>query len=140
MTPVYGTIWILVIAFVASYIPFAYRMIDTSIIQIDRSLEEASSVCGASHWRTAWQVTFKLIRPGVLSAWILVFIFSVREISAAILLASPTNKVLSVMSWDYLEFGNVQNAAIIGLLQTLILVAGVIIGRYVLRVRLSQAV
>jgi iron(III) transport system permease protein len=139
MTPAYGTIWILVIAFVASYIPFAYRMIDTSIIQIDKSLEEASSVCGASHLRTAWQVTFKLIRPGILSAWILVFIFSVREISAAILLASPSNKVLSVMSWDYLEFGNVQNAAIIGLLQTLILVAGVIVGRYVLRVRLSQA-
>ena len=124
MTPAYGTIWILVIAFVASYIPFAYRMIDTSIIQIDKSLEEASSVCGASHLRTAWQMTFKLIRPGILSAWILVFIFSVREISAAILLASPSNKVLSVMSWDYLEFGNVQNAAIIGLLQTLILVAG----------------
>ena len=44
MTPVYGTIWILVIAFVASYIPFAYRMIDTSIIQIDKSLEEASAL------------------------------------------------------------------------------------------------
>jgi iron(III) transport system permease protein len=139
MTPAYGTIWILVIAFVASYIPFAYRMIDTSIIQIDKSLEEASSVCGASHWRTARQVTFKLIRPGILSAWILVFIFSIREISAAILLASPSNKVLSVMSWDYLEFGNVQNAAIIGLLQTAILVAGIVVGRYVLRVRLSQA-
>ena len=138
MTPAYGTIWILVIAFVASYIPFAYRMIDTSIIQIDKSLEEASSVCGASHWRTARQVTFKLIRPGVLSAWILVFIFSVREISAAILLASPSNKVLSVMSWDYLEFGNVQNAAIIGILQTVILVGGIVVGRYVLRVRLAQ--
>jgi iron(III) transport system permease protein len=138
MTPAYGTIWILVIAFVASYIPFAYRMVDTSIIQIDKSLEEASSVCGASHWRTARQVTFKLIRPGVLSAWILVFIFSVREISAAILLASPSNKVLSVMSWDYLEFGNVQNAAIIGLLQTVILVGGIVVGRYVLRVRLAQ--
>ena len=62
-----------------------------------------------------------LIKPGVLSAWILVFIFSIREISAAILLASPSNKVLSVMSWDYLEFGNVQNATIIGLLQTAIL-------------------
>jgi len=139
MTPAYGTIWILVIAFVASYIPFAYRMIDTSIIQIDKSLEEASTVCGASHWRTARQVTFKLIRPGVLSAWILVFIFSIREISAAILLASPSNKVLSVMSWDYLEFGNVQNAAIIGLLQTAILILGIVVGRYVLRVRLSQA-
>lgn len=139
MTPAYGTIWILVIAFVASYIPFAYRMIDTSIIQIDKSLEEASSVCGASHWRTAGQITFKLIRPGILSAWILVFIFSIREISAAILLASPSNKVLSVMSWDYLEFGNVQNAAIIGILQTIILILGILVGRYVLRVRLSQA-
>lgn len=139
MTPAYGTIWILVIAFVASYIPFAYRMIDTSIIQIDKSLEEASAVCGASHWRTASQITFKLIRPGILSAWILVFIFSIREISAAILLASPSNKVLSVMSWDYLEFGNVQNAAIIGILQTIILIIGILVGRYVLRVRLSQA-
>jgi iron(III) transport system permease protein len=140
MTPAYGTIWILVIAFVASYIPFAYRMIDTSLIQIDKSLEEASTICGASHWRTARQVTLKLIRPGVLSAWILVFIFSIREISAAILLASPSNKVLSVMSWDYLEFGNVQNAAIVGLLQTAMLIAGIVVGRYVLRVRLSQAV
>lgn len=139
MTPAYGTIWILVIAFVASYIPFAYRMIDTSMIQIDKSLEEASAVCGGSHWHTARKITFVLIKPGVLSAWILVFIFSIREISAAILLASPSNKVLSVMSWDYLEFGNVQNATIIGLLQTAILGLGIFVGRFVLRVKLSQA-
>ena len=50
-----------------------------------------------------------------------------------------TLTVLSVMSWDYLEFGNVQNAAIIGILQTLILIIGILVGRYVLRVRLSQA-
>ncbi|WP_158625920.1 ABC transporter permease [Arsenicitalea aurantiaca] len=138
MTPAYGTIWIIVFAFVASYVPFAYRMADTSIIQVDKALEEASALCGASHWQTARQITFRLIRPGILSAWILVFIFSVREISAAILLASPSNKVLSVMSWDYLEFGNVQNAAIIGLLQTAILVIGIFVGRFVLRVRLSE--
>ncbi|WP_271896727.1 ABC transporter permease [Candidatus Phyllobacterium onerii] len=139
MTPVYGTVWILVIAFVATYIPYAYRMIDTSIIQIDRSLEEASALCGASHFRTASQITFRLIRPSVLSAWILVFIFSIREISAAIILASPSNKVLSVMSWDYLEFGNVQNAAIIGILQTVILIAGILVSRFLLRVKLSQS-
>ncbi|MDF2797295.1 MAG: iron transporter permease [Devosia sp.] len=138
MTPVYGSIWILVLAFVATYIPFAYRMVDTSLIQIDKSLEEASAICGASHWRTASQITFKLIRPGVLSAWILVFIFSVREVSAAIMLASPTNTVLAVMSWDYLEFGNVQNAAIVGLLQTALLIAGILAGRFVFRVQLSQ--
>lgn len=138
MTPIYGSIWILVLAFVATYIPFAYRMVDTSLIQIDKSLEEASAINGASHWRTASQITFKLIRPGVLSAWILVFIFSVREVSAAIMLASPTNTVLSVMSWDYLEFGNVQNAAIVGLLQTALLIAGILAGRFVFRVELSQ--
>jgi len=139
MTPVYGTIWILILAFVATYIPFAYRIVDTSLIQIDKSLEEASTICGASHWRTASQVTLRLVTPGVLSAWILVFIFSVREVSAAIMLASPSNTVLSVMSWDYLEFGNVQNAAIVGLLQTALLILGILAGRYLFRVNLSQA-
>jgi iron(III) transport system permease protein len=138
VTPIYGTIWILIIAFVASYIPFAYRMADTSLMQVDKALEEASLLCGASHLRTARLITFRLIRPGVLAAWILVFIFSVREISAAIVLSSASNKVLSVMSWDYLDFGNVQNAAIVGLLQTLILVFGILAGRYLLRVKLSQ--
>jgi iron(III) transport system permease protein len=138
ITPIYGTVWILVAAFVASYVPFAYRIVDTSLLQIDKALEEASALCGASHWRTAAKVTFRLIRPGVLAAWIMVFIFSVREISAAILLSSASNKVLSVMSWDYLEFGNVQNAAIIGLLQTAILVLGILAGRYLLRVKLSE--
>lgn len=138
LTPVYGTIWILVAAFVASYVPFAYRIVDTSLLQIDKALEEASYLCGASHLRTAGKITFRLIRPGLLAAWIMVFIFSVREISAAILLSSASNKVLSVMSWDYLEFGNVQNAAVIGLLQTAILVIGILVGRYVLRVKLSE--
>jgi iron(III) transport system permease protein len=139
-TPVYGTIWLLVLAFVASYIPFAYRIADTALLQIDKALEEASSLCGASHWRTATRITFNLVRPALLSSWVLVFIFSVREISAAILLSSPTNKVLSVLSWDYLEFGNVSNAAIVGLIQTAILVLGVAAGRWLFRVRLTQGV
>lgn len=138
VTPIYGTIWILIIAFVASYIPFAYRMADTSLLQVDKALEEASLLCGASHFETARRITLRLIRPGVLAAWILVFIFSVREISAAIMLSSASNKVLSVMSWDYLDFGNVQNAAIVGLLQTALLVMGILAGRYLLRVKLSQ--
>lgn len=139
-TPIYGTIWILVVAFVASYLPFAYRISDTALMQIDRALEEASALCGAGHWRTATRITLRLVQPAVLSGWVLVFIFSVREISSAILLSSPSNKVLSVMSWDYLEYGNVQNAAVVGLLQTAILTIGVLAGRYVFRVRLTQGI
>ena len=52
-TPVYGTIWLPVLAFVASYIPFAYRIADTALLQIDKALEEASALCGASRARSA---------------------------------------------------------------------------------------
>ncbi|HTC09512.1 MAG TPA: iron ABC transporter permease [Acetobacteraceae bacterium] len=138
LTPIYGTIGILIVAFIAAYLPFAYRIGDTALLQIDRVLEEASSLCGASHWRTASKVTLRLMRPALLSAWIMVFIFSVREVSAAILLTSSDNIVLSVLSWNYLDYGDVQKAAVIGLLQTVILMIGVVIGRFVLRVRLSR--
>lgn len=138
LTPIYGTIWILVVAFIASYLPFAYRIGDPSLLQIDRVLEEASALCGASHWRTAAKVTMRLVRPALLSAWVMVFIFSVREVSAAILLTSSDNVVLSVLSWNYLDYGDVQKAAVVGLLQTVILIGGVMLGRFVFRVRLSR--
>jgi iron(III) transport system permease protein len=139
LTPAYGTIWVLVLAFIASYLPFAYRISDTSLLQIDRSLEEASSLCGASHLTTASHVTFRLMRPALLSAWVMVFIFSVREISAAILLSSSDNVVLSVLSWNYLDYGDVPKAAVVGLIQTVILAIGIVLGRFVFRVRLARA-
>jgi iron(III) transport system permease protein len=137
MTPLYGRIWILVVAFLAAYLPYAYRIGDTALLQVDRVLEEASSLCGASHWRTASKITLPVIRPALLSAWVMVFIFSVREVSAAILLTSSDNVVLSVLSWNYLDYGDVQKAAVVGLLQTAILLAGVLVGRCVFRVRLQ---
>ena len=140
LTPIYGTIWVLVLAFVASYLPFSYRIGDTALLQIDPSLEEASALCGASHWRTAYRITMRLIRPALLSAWIMVFVFSVREISAAILLTSSDNVVLSVLSWNYLDYGDIQKAAVVGLLQTVILLAGVAIGRSLFRVPLARGV
>ena len=139
LTPAYGTIWVLVLAFVASYLPFAYRISDTALLQIDRSLEEAASLCGASHLTTAVSVTARLMRPALLSAWTMVFIFSVREISAAILLSSSDNVVLSVLSWNYLDYGDVPKAAVVGLIQTVILAAGIVVGRFVFRVRLTGA-
>jgi iron(III) transport system permease protein len=140
LTPAYGTIWVLVLAFIASYLPFAYRLSETALLQIDRALEEASSLCGASHSRTAARITLPLIRPALLSAWVMVFIFSVREISAAILLTSSDNVVLSVLSYNYLDYGDVPKAAVVGLLQTVMLAIGIVLGRFIFRVRLARAV
>jgi len=138
MTPVYGTIGVMILAFLASYLPFAYRIGDTALLQIDRSLEEASSLCGAGYGKTLMRITFPLARPALLSAWIMVFIFSVREISAAVLLSTADNVVLSVLSFNYLDYGDVPKAAVVGLLQTAILAIGVIAGRFVFRVKLSN--
>ncbi len=140
LTPAYGTIAVLVLAFVAAYVPFAYRISDTALLQIDRALEEASLLCGAGNGRTLLRITLPLARPALLSAWIMVFIFAVREISAAVLLTSSDNVVLSVLSFNYLDFGDVPKAAVVGLLQTALLAAGVIAGRYVFRVKLSSQV
>jgi iron(III) transport system permease protein len=138
LTPVYGTVWVLVLAFLASYLPFAYRISDTALLQIDRALEEASSLCGAGHLRTLSRITLRLARPALLSAWVMVFIFAVREISAAVLLTSSDNIVLSVLSYNYLDYGDVPKAAVVGLLQTALLAVGVIAGRAVFRVKLSR--
>lgn len=140
LTPVYGTIWVLILAFLASYIPFAYRISDSALLQIDRSLEEASALCGAGHLRTVRKITLQLAKPALLSAWVMVFIFSVREISAAVLLTSSDNVVLSVLSYNYLDYGDVPKAAVVGLLQTVILLLGVLAGRLVFRVKLSRQV
>ena len=140
LTPAYGTIWVLVLAFLAAYLPFSYRISDTALVQIDRALEEASSLCGAGHARTLWRITMPLARPALLSAWVMVFIFAVREISAAVLLTSSDNVVLSVLSFNYLDYGDVPKAAVVGLLQTAMLAVGVIAGRFVFRVKLSSQV
>ena len=137
-TPLYGTIWILVVANVAVYIAHSLRSASTSLIQIDKHLEEASAVSGAAAGHTIRRITFPLVKPAVLSSWIMVFIFTSREISSAILLVGPDSNVLPVLTWDYLQNGSFQNAAVIGLIQTAFLIVGIILAKYVLRVRLTS--
>lgn len=138
-TPVYGTLWILLIAHVAAYITHASRLAANGLIQIDKSLEEASIVNGASVGRTLWKITTPLVRPSLLSAWILIFIFSVREINEAIMLYSARSNVLSVVTWDYMQNGQIRQAAVVGILQTLGLIAGVVVARFAFRVKLTNA-
>jgi iron(III) transport system permease protein len=138
-TPIYGTLWILLIAHVAAYLTHASRLASNGLIQIDKSLEEASTVNGASLPRTLWRITTPLIRPSLLSAWILIFIFSVREINEAIMLYSARSNVLSVVTWDYMQNGQIRQAAVVGILQTIGLILGVLVARYAFRVKLTNA-
>lgn len=139
-TPIYATMWILILAYVALYVPHAARLTSSGLMQIDASLEEASKINGARLARTMRRVTFPLTKPSMLAAWIMIFIFTGREVNAAIILYSPGSTILPVLTFDYIESGALQNAAVVGVLQTVILLAGVLVARFLLRVKLSSAV
>lgn len=119
---IYGTIWILILAYIAANTPYAIRVSAGGLLQIDRSLEEASRVVGASDMYTLRRITGPLLRPALISVWLLIVISIIREVSAAIILVSSQSSVVSVVMWHAIENGSYGQAAAIGLLQTVVLV------------------
>jgi iron(III) transport system permease protein len=100
--PIYGTLWLLLIAYLTVFLPLGIRTISGVMLQIDRTLEESAQMCGASWGYRMRTVTMPLLRPGLVAAWLLLFIASVRELGASILLMGPKAKVITpaiVESW-----------------------------------------
>ena len=100
--PIYGTLWLLLIAYLTVFLPLGLRTISGVILQIDRSLEESAQMCGATWGHRLRTVTMPLLKPGLIAAWLLLFIASVRELGASILLTGPNAKVITpaiVESW-----------------------------------------
>lgn len=119
--PIYGTIWVLMIAYVTRYIPYGMRSASGAILQIHGELEEAAAASGASWWETFKRVTLPLLRPGIVAGWIYIFIVSFREFSTSILLATGESRVLSILLFTMFEQGQVTVVAAIGILMILTL-------------------
>ncbi len=114
--PIYGTIWVLLIAYVTRFIPYGMRSASGSILQIHSELEEAASASGASWWETFKRVTLPLLRPGLVAGWIYICIVSFREFSTSVLLATGESRVLSILLFTMFEQGQVTVVAAIGVL------------------------
>jgi iron(III) transport system permease protein len=100
--PIYGTLWLLGIAYFTVFMPLGLRTIAGVVLQVDQSLEECARVCGASWAYQMRTVTLPLLRPGLVAAWLLIFIASVRELGVSIFLMGPNSKVIApaiVNSW-----------------------------------------
>ena len=93
--PIYGTLWLLLIAYLTVFLPLGVRTISSVLLQLDKSLEECGEVCGASWAHRMRTITMPLLRPGLLAAWMLLFIASVRELGASILLMGPHSQVIT---------------------------------------------
>jgi iron(III) transport system permease protein len=114
--PIYGTIWVLLIAYVTRFIPYGMRSASGSILQIHSELEEAAAASGASWWESFKRVTLPLLRPGLVAGWIYICIVSFREFSTSVLLATGESRVLSILLFTMFEQGQVTVVAAIGVL------------------------
>lgn len=112
----YGTLWILLIAFMTIELPAGYQQLSSAFLGVHPELEEASRILGATRLKTLWKITAPLLRTSLVAAWCFVFIGTIRELSATILLTTAPTKLVSVIIYDLNESGDYGAIAVLGIL------------------------
>src|SRR5262245_52305914 len=123
--PIYGTLWILLLAYTGRYVPLGVRAANASFRQIDPSLEETARVTGAGWLRTFRAVTLPLARPGLVAGWLLVFVPAIQELSASILLFSSGSITLAVAVYNLYETGALEPVAALAIVTMLIVTVAI---------------
>jgi iron(III) transport system permease protein len=118
---IYGTLWILALAFVARFMPDTVKALSTSLMQIHRELEEAAWICGRGTVGTIASIVLPLARPGVVAAMTLLFILAIRELGSSLFLYSSGTMVMAVQLLGYYEGGNIGITAAFSLVQMVLL-------------------
>jgi iron(III) transport system permease protein len=113
---VYGTLWIMLIAYVTRFMPYGMRYNATSMLQLHKELEESAALCGASWATTFRRIVLPLLKPGLVAGWIYVVILAVRELSSSILLYSPGSEVVSIVIWELWQNGQYVELSALGVM------------------------
>lgn len=129
--PIYGTIYILMIAMLIKSMPFGTQMIKSVLIQLGGDLEEASKVCGATWFDTFRRVILPLIMPALITVGLVGFISAARDISTVVLLGSGRSRTLSLLMLDFAAGAEFEKATV---------VAVIIVGLVVVAALLARAV
>ncbi len=120
----YGTLWIMLAAYLVRYMPFSIRTTRATLQQIHSSLEEAARMSGAGWLQTMRHIVVPLIKPGLIAGWILVFMPAFRELTMSVLLWSQGNETIGVVIYNMQDAGNTQIAAAISSIVLLLVLAG----------------
>jgi len=113
---IYGTLWILLIAYMTRFLPYGMRFNIASLLQLHQELEESAALSGAS-WFTAFRrVVLPLLKPGLLAGWIYIVIVSLRELSSSVLLYSPDSRVVAVVLWELWQNGQYVQLSALGVI------------------------
>jgi iron(III) transport system permease protein len=128
---VYGTIWIMLIAYTTRFLPYGMRYVSTSMLQIHKELEESAAMSGAQWGLTFRRIVLPLLKPGLLAGFIYVVIVSIRELSSSILLYSPGTEVVSIMIWELWQNGQYVELSALGVMLILLLFCLVMIAQLI---------
>jgi iron(III) transport system permease protein len=128
---VYGTMWILFIAYITRFLPYGMRYNLTSMLQIHKELEESAAMSGASWSLTFRRIIVPLLKPGMIAGWIYIVIVSVRELSSSILLYSPGTEVVSVMIWELWQNGQYVELSALGVMLISVLFCFVMVAQFI---------
>jgi iron(III) transport system permease protein len=128
---IYGTIWILLLAYVTRFMPYGIRYNTASMMQIHKELEESAAMSGASWGSTFVRVVLPLLKPGLLAGWIYIAIVSLRELSSSILLYSPGTEVVSILIWELWENGQYVELSALGVMLIVLLFGMVMLAQLV---------
>ncbi|MFQ5684653.1 MAG: ABC transporter permease [Candidatus Binatia bacterium] len=129
--PIYGTIWVLLLAYITKFMPYGIRAASASMIQINKELEEASFASGGTWFQTFRRVILPLLMPGFTAGWIYISIIALRELSTSILLYSYNSTVLSIMAFDLWEGGQYTYVCALGIMMVLVLVVMASVARLI---------
>jgi iron(III) transport system permease protein len=119
--PIYGTIWMLLIAYIAHYIPFGVRAATSGLAQISVELEESARVHGETWIGAMRKIVIPLLKPALTVGWILLFVEFIRSLSLSILLYTPESVVMPVVTYEFYETGAYPALAAFSVLQTLLM-------------------
>ena len=112
----YGTLTILWLGYLTHQLPTACRASYGSLKGIHPELEDSARICGAGWVLRTWEITVKLARPGILVAWLLVFITILRELGTSIILFAYRTEVLPTVMFNFWEEGQMQAVSSLAIL------------------------
>jgi len=113
---VYGTPWIMLIAYVTRFLPYGMRYNTTSMLALHKELEESAAMSGAEWGMAFRRIILPLLKPGLTAGWIYIVIVSMRELSSSILLYTPGSEVVSIMIWEYWQNGQYVELSALGVM------------------------
>ena len=131
--PIYGTLWVILLAYITRYMPHSMRIISVGMLQFHPELEEAAYACGASWWRMFRRILMPLLRPVLVTSWIWVTIHAFRELAISSILSGPDTRTVGVAIyslWTEGSFGLISAFAVMVIALLIVVAYGAeIIGR-----------